>query len=159
MVFSVYPVLLVNDQPIVYGLRSVFTYLFANTKLLPTKDLAKIETLFALADNLYSSICPIIAFNQSCVIKNELLQHARSTLKEVLETIPKYFTCNNTIGDLYANVNIAIAPAAGIDVSPLKPQKFDFPKPQRGNYPLPQAKTERPCRILRVFRVIIRTKN
>ena len=125
--FNVWPVLLIEDQPTVYGTRAVLNYLFQNTKLLPLKEVSKIETLFVLADTLYSAICPLVAYNQSCVIKEELLSQSRKTLKEVLETIPKYLTGNNTIGDVYANVIVAIAAALGIDVAPLTVQNYEIP--------------------------------
>ena len=124
--FTKWPVLLVNDQPVVYGMRAVLNYLFTNTKLLPQKDASNIETLFVLADSLYSSICPIVAHNQSCIVKEEILAKAEKTTKEVLATITKYFTGNNTIADIYANSMIAVAAAMGIDVSPIPVQKFEI---------------------------------
>ena len=125
--FSAWPILFVNEQPTIYGLRAVLTYVFAGSKLLPQKQLAKVETLFSLADSLYTAVSPIIAYNQSCVVKDEILADAKKTSAEVITTISKFFTGENTIGDVYANVIIAIASSLGVDVSPLKVEKYEIP--------------------------------
>jgi methionyl-tRNA synthetase len=124
--FSTWPVLFVDNRPLVYGTRAIVNYLFAsNDKLLPQNEAGKIESLFFLADKLYTALSPIAAHNQSCLIKEEILNKSKATVKDVLAKIQLSFTGKNTIADIYAQTMVSIASLLGVDVAPLTAEKIE----------------------------------
>ncbi|KAK8857853.1 methionyl-tRNA synthetase [Tritrichomonas musculus] len=118
--FQIWPILKVDDNTAYFGLHAIVKYLFTGTPYLTPANSSETESVMTLSDALYSSAVPIVAHNQSVLIKDELLKSSQNQLKHLLQKVAKYQTEKPTLASAYLNGVLNVLAALEIDVSPCK---------------------------------------
>ena len=118
--YSMWPVLKIEGKLTYYGIRSIITYLFEGNPLFKPTDFINFEGVINLTEQLYNSICPIVASKQTIKVKDNEIKKSTQTMNLVLKILSKVYVSEESISYHIVNTILNICKYFGIDISVFK---------------------------------------